>query len=146
MLKLNSSYSKKVPVEGQDFSSQSYHASVEVELSDALEPQQIQGKIHDTFKIVKEAVENELKNGKAQNGNGQAVNAHTNGNVNGNGNPSKATNKQIKFITDLAVQKGVSLSDLNTDIKKQFGVDGLYNLSSKQASELVDDLKRHKAA
>ena len=37
MLKLNSSYSKKVPVEGQDFSSQSYHASVEVELPDGWE-------------------------------------------------------------------------------------------------------------
>ena len=35
MLKLNASYSKKVPVEG-DYTSQSYHASIEVELPDGL--------------------------------------------------------------------------------------------------------------
>ena len=33
MLKLNASYSKKVPAEGE-YSSQSYHASIEVELPD----------------------------------------------------------------------------------------------------------------
>jgi len=142
MLKLTASFSKKIPVENQQFSSQSYHAAIETELPE-LKGADLQARIHDTFMLVKQSVENELKNGKAQNGNGQS-NVHANGN--GNGNPAKATNKQIKFITDLAVQKGVSLSDLNTDIKKQFGVDGLYNLSSKQASELVDDLKRHKAA
>ena len=35
MLKLNASYSKKVPA-GEEYSSQSYHASVEVELPDGL--------------------------------------------------------------------------------------------------------------
>ena len=35
MLKLNASYSKKVPAEGE-YSSQSYHASIEVELPDGL--------------------------------------------------------------------------------------------------------------
>ena len=33
MLKLNASYSKKVPAEGE-YTSQSYHASIEVELPD----------------------------------------------------------------------------------------------------------------
>ena len=45
MLKLNASYSKKVPAEGE-YSSQSYHCSVEVELSDKLEGHEIQAKIH----------------------------------------------------------------------------------------------------
>ena len=45
MLKLNASYSKKVPAEGE-YSSQSYHASVEVELPDGLTPEQLQGRIH----------------------------------------------------------------------------------------------------
>ena len=35
MLKLNASYSKKVPA-GEEYSSQSYHTSVEVELPDGL--------------------------------------------------------------------------------------------------------------
>ena len=37
MLKLNASYSKKVPAEGE-YTSQSYHASIEVELPDGLVP------------------------------------------------------------------------------------------------------------
>ena len=35
MLKLNASYSKKVPAEGE-YSSQSYHASIKVEFPDGL--------------------------------------------------------------------------------------------------------------
>src|ERR1035437_3419487 len=133
MLKLNTSYSKKIPIEGQQYSSQSFHASVEIELSDALKPDEIKTRIHDTFLMVRQSVEEEL-NGKAQNGNGQPVvntNAKPNVNGNGNGHTAKATNKQIKFITDLAGQKNIPPSELNAEVKKRFGVDGLYDLSSK---------------
>ena len=40
MLKLNASYSKKVPA-GEEYSSQSFHASVEVELPDGLTQEQL---------------------------------------------------------------------------------------------------------
>ena len=140
MLKLNTSYSKKIPIEGQQYSSQSFHASVEIELSDALKPDEIKTRIHDTFLMVRQSVEEELA-GKAQNGN-----AKPNVNGNGNGHIAKASNKQVKFITDLAGQKNIPPSELNAEIKKRFSVDGLYDLSSKQASELLDTLKRGKAA
>ena len=52
MLKLNASYSKKVPAE-TEYSSQSYHASVEVELPDGLTPDQLQERIHATFALVR---------------------------------------------------------------------------------------------
>ena len=41
MLKLNASYSKKIPAEGE-YSSQSYHVSIEVELPDSLNQNQLQ--------------------------------------------------------------------------------------------------------
>jgi len=136
MLKLNSSYSKKVPVEGRDFSSQSYHASVEMELSDALEPRQIQERIHDTFKIVKEAVETEL-NGKSQSTHkAESPREHT-----GNGSGEKASNKQIKYLTDLARVRDISVSELNSQAKKIYGADSIYDLTKKDASKLVDSLK-----
>jgi len=66
MLKLNASYSKKVPAEGE-YSSQSYHASIEVELSDGLTADQIQDRIHETFEMVRDSVEAELHgNGTAE--------------------------------------------------------------------------------
>ncbi len=48
MLKLNASYSKKVPTE-EKFSSQSFLASIEVELPHGLTTSELQSKIHDTF-------------------------------------------------------------------------------------------------
>ena len=59
MLKLNASYSKKVPAEGE-YTSQSYHASIEVELPDGLSAEQLNGKIHETFEMVRNSVEAEL--------------------------------------------------------------------------------------
>jgi len=141
MLKLSTSYSKKVPVEGQEFSSQSFHAAVELELSDALKPEDVRARIHDTFSMVRAAVEAEL-NGKA----------HENGQTNGNGvhhtdTGEKASNRQIKYLTDLAGQKNISLSDLNARIRKDYGAGGLYDLTRKQASDLLDAMNgKRKAA
>ena len=39
-----------------------------------------------------------------------------------------------------------SLSDLIADVRKRYGVDGLYDLNRKQASGLLDDLNGRKAA
>ena len=60
MLKLNASFSKKVPAE-EEYSSQSYHAAVEVELPDGLTPEQLRGRIHDTFELVRDSVQAELR-------------------------------------------------------------------------------------
>ena len=59
MLKLNASYSKKVPAD-QEYSSQQYHASVEQELSDSLKPEELRQRIRDTFELVRQSVETEL--------------------------------------------------------------------------------------
>ena len=59
MLKLTASYSKKVPAD-TEYSSQSYHASVEVELPDGLTPEQLNARIHETFAMVRDSVEAEL--------------------------------------------------------------------------------------
>ena len=59
MLKLNASYAKKVPAE-EEYSSQSYHASIEVELPDGLSGEALQERIHATFNLVRNSVEAEL--------------------------------------------------------------------------------------
>ena len=60
MLKLNTAYAKKVPAE-TEYSSQSYHVCMEVELSDGLTPEQIEAKIHENFDLLRKSVEDELK-------------------------------------------------------------------------------------
>ncbi len=59
MLKLNASYSKKVPAESE-YSSQSYHCSIESELPDGLTAQQLQAKVHEAFDFVRNSVEAEI--------------------------------------------------------------------------------------
>jgi len=138
MLKVCTSYSKKVPTD-QQYSSQQFHASVEVELSDALSPEQLQERIHQTFTVVRNTVESEI------NGNGAATPTPTSraagDKTNGNG---KASNAQIKYLTSLATEQDIRLSALNAYCKDNYKVESIYDLTKKQASELVDSLKHNK--
>ena len=138
MLKLNASYSKKVPVPDAEFSSQSFHASIECECADALTSEQLQAKIHDTFALVKDAVESELHGKTAAKAEAAAQPAKVEP---AKPDVAKASNRQVKFILDLAKGKGLSLSALNTRVQEKFKVESVYELARKDASRLVDELK-----
>ncbi len=144
MLKAIVSFSKKIPVPGSDFSSQGFSLSLEIEVPET-EPGAIKGRLHDTFELVKSSVEQELANG---NGNAAKLpEASAPPVARTNGGAEKASNKQIKFVTDLATQRGIALSEINADVRRKYGVDGLYDLTRKQASELLDELNgKRKAA
>ena len=137
MLKLNASYSKKVPTSEQ-FSSQSYHCSVEVELSDAATPEQLQAKIHDTFALVRDAVESELHGKPAAKPEPTAQGASP---ESAKPDAAKASNKQVKYLLDLAKGKGLTLSALNARVQERFKAESIYDLARKDASRLVDELK-----
>lgn len=139
MLKINASFSKKVPVPGEDYSSQSYHASIECEVSDALTTAQIQERVHGTFDLVKSAVEAELA-GRSAARTETAAQAAKHG-PQTTETSAKATNKQVRFILDLAKAKGLGISDVNGQAQKKFGVESVYSLDRKQASRFVDELK-----
>lgn len=145
MLKAIVSYSKKIPVPDSQYSSQNYSLSLEAEITET-DATAIQARLSQTFQLVKDQVEHELANG---NGKGRPAKAPETG-TQPAGKPTgavdKASNKQIKFITDLAGQRNIALSDLNADIRKRYGVGGLYDLSRKQASDMLDSLNGKKAA
>ena len=133
MLKLNASYSKKVPAEGE-YTSQSYHASIEVELPDGLSSEQLNGKIHETFEMVRNSVEAELHGNPP-------VSAPVNGvqnTQNRHGQPTPpASPKQIKFMLDLARTKGITPQQ----IALQHNVSNVDQLSKKQCSALIEQWK-----
>ena len=145
MLKLNASYSKKVPAD-TEYSSQSYHASVEVELPDGLTPEQLNAKIRETFALVRDSVETELH---SEPGNVQTSNvpplpipsAQPQQNKAGyskNGKPSDtpASPKQIKYLLDIARQIGYTVEQL----KAKFNVPALESLTKTQCSRAIDEL------
>lgn len=146
MLKLNASYSKKVPAE-EEYSSQSYHASIEVELPDGLTQDQLQSRIHETFEMVRNSVEAEL-HGNTPNCNGgqqvqnQAPNqqqgysaqARNNGQMNGSTNDSQASSKQINYLLSLASKRGVTPQQ----IAAQQNVANVNMLTKRQCSALIE--------
>ena len=138
MLKLNASYSKKVPAESE-YSSQSYHASVEVELPDGLTPEQLQSRIHDTFDLVRKSVEVELHGRKAsQTGSLPSENTSKTGGqgnrAEGRKNDVPASPKQLQYLLDLARQRGVTPQQ----IAGQLQVSSIRDLTRKQCSDLID--------
>jgi hypothetical protein len=147
MIKLNTSYSKKVPVEGTQYSSESFHTSLEIELADNLSASEIQEKIHSTAELLRQSVDAEL--GQTQ----QPVQERQRGAFTPRqpqgsrqqerapeGQSRKASNKQVKFINDLAGEQKVTLQDLNAEIFERYGVQGLYDLSAHQASEMIESM------
>ena len=148
MLKLNASYSKKVPAEGE-YSSQSYHASIEVELPDGLSQEQLNDKIHETFAMVRDSVEAELHGNGTTNHEDSAPRNNQNqsrqeyrsgGSKYGKGksqSPDDATAspKQIKYLLDLARNNDVTPQQ----ILARFKVNTLEELTRNQCSLAIDE-------
>ena len=133
MLKLNASYSKKVPAEGE-YTSQSYHASIEVELPDGLSAEQLNSKIHETFEMVRNSVEAEL-HGKTPIQQGGNVSQNTsNQPVQGS---TPASPKQINYLLTLASRRGITPQQ----IAVQNNVANINQLSKKQCSTLIEQWK-----
>jgi len=139
MLKLNASYSKKVPA-GAEYSSQSFHASVEVELPDGLTPEQLQGRIHETFDLVRKSVEVELHEKYPANGRDfQSEDTAKRGGVSNRSEARKndvpASPKQLQYLLDLARQRGVTPQQ----IAGQFQIGSIRDLTRKQCSDLINE-------
>ncbi len=131
MLKLNASYSKKVPAEGE-YSSQSYHASIEVELPDGLSQEQLNSKIHETFALVRDSVEKELHG----NSNANRAAAPVHGKKAASSQDGPASPKQIKFLLDLARTAGLTPQQLAA----RFRVNSVEELSRTACSRAIDEL------
>ena len=140
MLKLNAAYSKKVPAEGE-YTSQSYHASIEVELPDGLSQEQLNDKIHATFAMVRESVEAELGESNSHKGTPQPqepTNPAPQGNRSaGVSNASPASPKQINYLLSLASRRGITPQQ----IAAQNNVANVDQLTKRQCSALIEQWK-----
>ena len=143
MLKLNASYSKKVPAEGE-YSSQSYHASIEVELPDGLSQDQLNSKIHETFAMVRDSVEAELHGERAHaqaqipaQESVQTAPQSYPSLVRNNGNRNTdvpASPKQISYLLSLASKRGITPAQ----IAALQNVSSVDQLSRRQCSSLIE--------
>ena len=141
MIKLHAAYSKKVPAEEQ-YSSKSFHASLEIEVADdvARNGEQLQQKLRALWQDLQDAVETQIQ---ASNGNGSPVTAprreETARPENGD---DRASPRQINYLTLLARRaKGWGLPELEKFVKGRFGNGGVYELGKSEASMLIEELK-----
>ena len=147
MLKLSTGFSRKV---GEpNFGSRGASVNLEIEIDSALiaDPDQLHGKIRQLFALAKDSVDEEL-NGRGRDGEHQSGHA---GSSNGNGdhhrqndrNGRRATASQVRALFAIASRERIDLPQL---VQERFQVDRAEDLSLRDASTLIDDLKNGKAA
>lgn len=155
MIKLNASYSRKVPG-AQQYSSEQASASVEIELAEGDGPQ-IQSRLADLWLILRQAVERQLNgNGHhpapapapANGGNGHHAPLQNTPGRNGQASQKAAVSeKQMKFIKSLIgelMPMGVDYAFAEGMCSRLFGRK-LEHLDRAQASTLIGHLSEIKA-
>ena len=146
MIKINAGFNKKIPGT-QEYSSEGVHVTLEMELPDAYlsNKQALQEQIQDLITEARDQVEQQLD------GNSQQLpyeSPITPLQPNNNGRfpaaPIRpASNKQLNFLLSLA-KRARNLGP--QDICTQYQISTLQELSSRQASELIEQLKSGEAA
>ena len=151
-LKVNIGASKKVA--DQNYGSRGASVNLEMELDASLvsEPAKLQEKIRYLFGLARQALIEELNgsnsNGHAPqsnngsgNGNGQPKPANGNGNGNGTqrtGGQRQATQSQVKAIHAIARNRRIDVAQF---LNERFHVSNPYDLTIKDASQAIDELK-----
>ena len=151
MIKINAGFTKKVPG-NQDYSSEGVHVTLEMELPDSYlsNKQALQLQIQDLITEARDQVEQQLGGNSQQfdpfeqpNQPNQTNQTNRNGRFQAVPPPRPASNKQLNFLLSLA-KRARNLGP--QDICKQYQITTLQELSSRQASELIEQLKSGAAA
>lgn len=139
MIKIVASHSMKVPVEGQEFSSKSFHVGLEAEVADTVGGEGILAKSHALFALARAAVNAELNGKSTPKPASEPAGEEQPETRSGNGNGDGASVKQKNFLISLARRNG-GIEKLQETISRDFRVGGIEDLSRKQASELIEKL------
>jgi hypothetical protein len=160
MIKLSANLSKKVPMPDVEFSSQSYGAAMEIEVSDAADAQEIASRLQSIYALLEKSIDGQIAQASAgrsapalpqkrpflgePNGKPQADGGNGHGSSKrGNGHASPT---QIKAIFAVSKDRGMSRDDLIQLLKAEYRVDRPDDLSVKDASDLIGKLQKMQGA
>ena len=152
-LRTNIGVSRKVA--DNNYGSRGATVNLEVELDSSLiqEPERLQERIRQVFRLAQQSVDEELARQTTGNNGSNGHTAATNGNGNGNGgqngnsnghtaprrsNARKATASQARALHAIADRQGL---DLAAELQRRFGVASPEDLSITEASQTIDELK-----
>jgi hypothetical protein len=142
-LKASIGLSKKVGLPDYGSLGASCNLEVELDASVVQDPEAFHERIRRLYALASQAVVEQLaqangngkSNGQQPGGNGQA------GNGNGSEKSEMASNKQVKYLLDIARQRHeMDLARLSQFCQEQVGVSDIYQLTKNQASAVIDRL------
>lgn len=148
MLKLNVGLSRKISEAHYGSRGASVNLELEVEAGLASDPDALRDRVRQLFRMARSSVEEELSGDAGSTGpthaNGSA-NSRTNGDKASNGNGHGASEKQLGYARQLAGQiTGLGARRLEPICQTMFGKP-LANLTTLDASGLIDTLKEIKS-
>ncbi|MCZ6690201.1 MAG: hypothetical protein O7H41_11395 [Planctomycetota bacterium] len=141
---MHASFSKKIPAEAQ-YSSKSFHASLEVEVADEIanDGPKLQDRLRALWRDLERAVELQIEE---SNGNGAPSPERLSSESSPNGQ-DRASSKQVNYLMLLARRaKGWGLPELQKYVKTRVGDVGLYEMSKQDASMLIEEFRAMKPA
>lgn len=139
---LNIGLSRKVGEANFGSRGASVNLQIEADTSLAADPAKFQQRIRQLFGLVRTSLAEELNggcNGHANNGGDTKGGAQANGNHKPSTPPRPATQSQVKAIHAIAKDKRVDVKKL---LRNFYRVDRPEELSIKDASKFIDELKR----
>ena len=145
MLKLNAGFSRKVGEPNYGSRGASVNVELEVESNLVSDPDGLMGRIRSLFALAKRAVDAELQNGQADTA--KNTEAGPSSRSPRNNRPADgetiryATASQVRAIRAICNRQGVDPRQLAND---RFRVNDLDELTLREASSLIDELKAEK--
>jgi len=147
-LKINVGLNRKIGEANYGSRGACVNFEVEVEPTLVEKPDQLREKVRYLFQLAKTSVEEELNGHGVKDAASSGQNGHGNGgahNGNANGHGHQATDKQLGYARQLAGQvQGLGLRRLDELTNKMFGKP-ITDLTTLDASGLIDMLKQLKA-
>lgn len=158
MIKISASLSQKRPLPGVEYSSCQIGAAMEIEVSDADGPEAVRDRIQQLYQLLNESINQQFAEAAQthdsgtgnNNGRGRVTRRSQSGppreNAGNNGNgrrnrATSATQAQQRAVFAIAKSLGLEVGD----VVAGYGVADVRDLTVRQASELIDDLKAREA-
>jgi len=141
MIKLQAAHSQK---KSENYDSRGFSASIEVELADHATAAEIQERLAKAYDLLQRSVEQQFAGSDSAHGlnNGNPINRLPHKSKNGNGNGRKASVAQVKAVYGIGKGAGLSKPELLQYVEERFGVSKPEQLSVRDASSLIEDLKQ----
>jgi len=155
MIKLSANLCKKVPIAGTNYSSQSFMAGLEVELSDAAALPEVQARIREVYTLLEQSINEQIAAHQTAAGNAprQEQSREQSGPARradyrrgedrreSREAPYPASQAQRKAIAAIAQERGLPEDGLADIIRQEFGKGRPEELTLREASRLIGLLK-----